>query len=249
MQAFQQYKGKKVSICTTCANRNEALREAYGTWILQDCDEIVILDWNSNTPVLDTLYDYWDPRTRILRYNGDKQFSLPIAKNTAVRCSKNDYLFMIDCDVRINNRWSYFICPFVNNVFYTGFHGAFQKPSLKKMEGNKCINGTCFLPKKMFQHVNGYNEYLEGYGFHDQSLYIRLSSRNYYQQFVDLSGCFIEHIRHPRKTRYENYDRKDTDDAINKSVSDKTDEEWMKGGEQLNLEIEEITLDKSAISD
>ncbi|MEI2421402.1 hypothetical protein V6O07_14105, partial [Arthrospira platensis SPKY2] len=63
-----------ITIVTACMNRNDNLFKAIQTWVqCREINQIVIVDWASNTPVTQSLSDINDPRICIVRTNEPKR--------------------------------------------------------------------------------------------------------------------------------------------------------------------------------
>ena len=137
------------------------------SWVLSpDINEIVIVDWSSDKPI-DHLCGL-SSRIKVVRVDDQKYYNLSKSFNLAADVSTGNILLKLDCDVVLN---PYFNIikenPLEYNTFYTGHWKMFPKYYHP-------LNGFLYIRRNDFFKVNGYNEYLEGYGYDDEDIYNRL---------------------------------------------------------------------------
>ena len=128
-------------------NRNENLRKALATWIkIKDLNEIIIVDWSSDTPVSETITDVKDERIKLITVKGQKRWVLSWAYNLAASLVSYDKVLKIDADVLVD---SDFIKthPLSNDRFYSG------NWRIATDENQKHLNGQMFFFKKDFDQI------------------------------------------------------------------------------------------------
>ena len=74
-----------ISIVSCCMNRNDNLLKGLNTWLKLPVDEIIIIDWSSETPVSVTLKDIVDPRIKIVRVEEENNWILTYGFNIGLR--------------------------------------------------------------------------------------------------------------------------------------------------------------------
>ena len=65
--------GQRLTLTTGSLDRLEHLRKSLATWLAHpEPDEIVIVDWDNEVPLLRSLSDFTDPRIIVARAEGQK---------------------------------------------------------------------------------------------------------------------------------------------------------------------------------
>ena len=167
-------------------NRNNLLKEVIPSWISLGIP-IFIRDWSSEIPASS---EPWTkhPLITVLRAENEKWFHPCKAKNLSLRTAKAacaDYVFHLDCDVRITKPELYFTMV-RGDVFYGGWGGGLQ--------------GTWFGPP-----VCLHDENLEivQYGMECGTLYRDFKNAGLKKMFMPAN--FIEHLSHSQASRLEYY--------------------------------------------
>jgi len=185
----------KVSIVTTCMNRNEFLCQALPTWLGIGFTRIVIVDWNSREPVS----KYLDERienignhdivvVRSDRHEMNEYFNLGWARNTGARLCATRFLFFVDSDIKIPDKQILFDRIVLDPaICYRG-----------NVPGGY---GTCLVDRARFNNVNGYNERMWSWGGEDLDLYIRLKVEQGCEIETFFPDQLLEHIHHDDGTR------------------------------------------------
>lgn len=210
----------KVTLCTSCMNRNDFLEESLKTWLKWDFDEIVIVDWSSATPVRPMVDKYQDGRIVLVEVQGEQFYNSTKARTTKTLCSRGDYIVSTDCDIRFLLNWRDFIDTSDPKEFHTGCFEEDQIVVEKWGKEKLYLRGTSFMYKSAFNDVNGYNERDFGrlYGYDETEFYHRLKDAGYKWTIFDMGSDFISHIHHPDDRRVEHFDNVDTrDDSINRT--------------------------------
>lgn len=160
-----------VSLVAACMNREENLMKVLGSWLSTDADEIVIVDWSSAFELWPKLSAISDPRIKVIRIDGEKQWIAAHALNVGLRFASHELVYRVDCDIELSQDFlkiNSFQCgEFVRGFWKSGVeHGG---------EGQEFIHGTFGAYKKDLRKVNYYDERILTYGWEDSDLYIRLS--------------------------------------------------------------------------
>src|SRR5271157_2564974 len=144
------FENKKVSIFTSCQNRESFLLQTLSSWIaVKEVDEIVIVDWSSTTPLASTLNDH-------LTHNRDRlvlgvapdheRWHLTKCGNLAISLTTGDIILHLDADVLIRPSFT----PELLSV-ETGYFRA-RSPQRGPLWGSFLARREDLLA------VNGYNE-------------------------------------------------------------------------------------------
>jgi GT2 family glycosyltransferase len=199
-----------VSIVCAVMNRFPALRVALTSWRLQrDVAEIVIVDWSSSMP-LDSLAQE-DERIRIVRVDHEPRFHLAAAFNLAADCAAQPVLLKLDADYVLNPYYDFTAShPLPEQGFFTG-HWRHRGPFTEFLNGLVCIRAADW------KRVQGYNEYLEGYGWEDDDFYTRLAAAGLKRWLLAPSPPTAFHIPHGHDVRVEHYEEKDRQRAHRKN--------------------------------
>ena len=169
---FNQDRKDGNSIVCVSMNRTENVLKVLPSWLkINNCDEIVILDYGSVEKLSSILKNngFNDAKIKIYRVENVKIWHLSKAYNFAIRLSSYKNIYKLDSDDIctpniINNH------PLSqSNVFY---HGKWQDA---RNENEKQIAGKVFFTYDMFVKSNGYNENIVTYGWDDSNFYLRLS--------------------------------------------------------------------------
>lgn len=186
------------SVITACKNRNENLLKSVKSWVLiPDIVEIVIVDFDSDIPVIETLHDILLKynHVKIIHVKNQPKWVLTIAMNLASRFTANDGISRIlkldSDDVLETNFFEY------NKLKPGTFLAGNWKNSRNHNE--KHLNGILYVYKKDFFAVNGYNEFLTKYGYDDTCVYERLVKYGLTQK--DINNDTVRHIEHSDKMR------------------------------------------------
>jgi predicted glycosyltransferase involved in capsule biosynthesis len=181
----------------------------------------VIFDWgNGKESATDIIDQNPDSRIKLLVGLENLPFSMSISHNTAIRASKNDLIFFIDCDVKMLDITSLSQIKLQQNDFIQGcpFVGEREKNEIinhyrflnKYLPGlyRISLSGTCMFWKEQFNKVNGYDERLEGWGYEDYDFYNRLALSGFTR--LDFpENTALQHIHHDDEERVKNFTIKD----------------------------------------
>ena len=153
----------RLSIVTVCMNRREhLLTTALKVAKWPHHHEHLILDWSSEIPLLrGELPD--DPRIRLIRVDGERDWHQPRAYNLACRLSTGQRLLKLDADCwpAALSASDVLLRETSRAVFGSGSDGRV---------------GQCLLDRALLNRVGGFNEVLLGYGFDDKDFRARLEA-------------------------------------------------------------------------
>jgi glycosyltransferase involved in cell wall biosynthesis len=187
---IEAFNATMVSIVTTCMNRNEFLCQSLPTWLGIGFARIIVVDWNSSTPVSQYLDEHIggldEHEITVIRsdqHEPKKYFNDGWARNTGARLSDTEYILFIDSDMKIRDKEI-----LLNEVP--------QNPDICYRGNIPGGYGTCLVSRNKFNQVNGYSERMWSWGGEDLDLYIRLKM----QQGCEIETFFpdelFEHIHH-----------------------------------------------------
>ncbi len=202
---LSQYDDRKlipgISIVSCCMNRNENLVKACKTWLKLNVDEIIIVDWSSNTPVADTLEAINDERIKILRVDGEKKWILTYGFNIGLRFASYKTIYKIDADIEVSSNFLS-----VNRVKQNELIRGCWKAALENKKPNQIyVNGSFGCHKKHLLEIGFYNEFIRTYGWDDSDLYERLTANSGLgQKYLDFNS--ILHMEQKSSDRIINQD-------------------------------------------
>lgn len=172
-----------ISVVTCCMNRNANLAEALNSWLLLPVDEIIIVDWSSNTPVSETIKDIDDPRVKILRVEGEAKWILTYGFNVGLRFARHSKILKFDADIEVTQD---FISK--NSFFENEYvRGNWKFAADIGDDEQRFVNGSFGANKRVLQEIGYYNEIITTYGWDDSDIYCRLSYDG---------GCKAKYIDH-----------------------------------------------------
>ncbi len=185
-----------ISLITAVKNRQETLREAIPTWIAQkEIDEIVILDWASDESLIPLVNEFQDGRIILAVVEDQPKWILSYAYNLAARLASKNKLLKIDADVKVNPGF-FSRHKLEEGIFYTG------NWEIARNDNERHLNGSVFCFRDDFFKVNGYNEYIQSYGWDDSDLYNRMKEAGLVRKNIDLD--YLHHIEHVKRTSFQN---------------------------------------------
>jgi len=160
-----------VTLVTCCRDRSANLCLALPTWLaLPGIDEIVVVDWTSASPVAADLLaaDLTDPRIRVVRVEEEPDWVLSRAFNLGFRLARYDRILKVDADIQLAQEF------FESNRLEQGHFCAGNWRLAGP--GQQFVNGFFYIHNADLMRVNGFNEYVTGYGWDDDDLYERLTA-------------------------------------------------------------------------
>jgi hypothetical protein len=195
-----------VSFVAACMNREDNLFKVLPSWLETDVDEIIIVDWSSKNPIQGKLREFSDRRVKLLRVEGERYWILTHALNVGLRCASHEYIFKLDCDIRVSQDFIH-----KNKTTRREFVRGFWKTAVDAgQDDQRYVNGTFGAHKDDLRGIGYYDERIQSYGWDDTDIYQRLSGD------LGLAGRLLDqgsvwHIEQSEVQRLENqnaYDRK-----------------------------------------
>lgn len=187
------------SIVSVSMNRNSFLEKALPTWVASEPDEIVIIDWNTtgNGKTVEEIISMYTSRVKIklLKVDNVSQWSLTRSFNLAFRATSFDKVLKLDADNKLNKDFFLFHNLDMDKIFFSG--------DWRKARNDNEIhtNGILYVKRADFFSVGGYNELIQGYGYDDSDIYLRLG-KIASQHLICLD--LVSHIPHSNELRIEN---------------------------------------------
>jgi hypothetical protein len=183
------------SIFTACMDRNVNLELALPSWLATNPEEIVIVDWGSKIPVVDTIQKYnGDGKIKVITVPNVSSWVLTRSFNLAARFTQYSNLLKVDCDTMLEpDFFSYH--NLAGNVFFAGDWRQARDAN------EKYTNGIVYMERKDFFAIGGYNEKITTYGWDDCDLYDKLSK--FLKRIMFNLDC-IKHIEHSNNERIVN---------------------------------------------
>ena len=167
-----------VSIVTVCMNRRAHLlvsAQHVSGWPYHQ--EHLILDWSSDQPLTRAELPA-DPRIRLVRVDGERQWHLCRAYNLALRLARGDRLLKLDADC-----WPEAM-PSPDQLAAAGPVAAF-------CSGPDGRAGQWLLERRFVEQVGGFNEVLLGYGFDDKDFRARVEAQGVVVQRLPASALGV----------------------------------------------------------
>ncbi len=162
-----------VDLLTPCRNRVEHLRDSLPSWLA--CEQIrrvVVVDFNSTTPVIEHLGPLADGRVTVVRVDEEPLWRQGRAQNVGLGLVDADLLLKIDADVSIVD-----LRPYVEAM-------AGGKPMFfKGFSKLGTSSGLCLAPTAVMRAAGGYHDHMSGWGGDDVDFYQRLGKRGLKRQF------------------------------------------------------------------
>jgi glycosyltransferase involved in cell wall biosynthesis len=162
-----------VDLITPCRNRVEYLRGSLPSWLACDTiQRIIVVDFNSTTPVAEELGDLGGERVTVVRVEKEPLWRQGRAQNVGLALAQADLVLKIDADVSIVELQSY-VDTMARDpaIFYKGY---------SKMGTS---SGLCLAPRRKLRAVGGYHDHMSGWGGDDVDVYRRLGKRKLKRQF------------------------------------------------------------------
>lgn len=193
------------AIMTAVKNRVEPMRYSLASWL--DCpavSQIVIIDWGSDVPLIDSLKEldipgYPDPRITIVRVEA-QHWNLCKAYNLALFYHVNRRVVIkLDADVVIVNEQIFNVDPGMLQVSHWS--------NSTKLNRNYLTGSYVTLTNHLWE-VGGYDQRLgKSYGYDDDNLYERLAELGVHR--CELPTGYLYHLPHTDKKRFENHENKE----------------------------------------
>ena len=195
-----------ISLICACKNRTEALSISLASWVrFKQIKEIIIVDWNSDTPVQYDLPFYLN--VKIVRVENQKYFNQPQPLNLALSLTSYDTILKVDCDHVFNTYKEYnFFEKYCIDDYCFVCGEAQEKIDDTVKPYFTHLRGLLYVKKKFLEKVGGWNEkYGEYYGGEDDEIVNRLIKYGLEKKHISLDYTLI-HIPHSSKDRISNFE-------------------------------------------
>lgn len=176
---------KNISVITCSMNRHDDLIEAIkSTQQLKHLEEHIIINWSSKDLVPTSLIKH-NSKLRIFNVQGEKSWWLSRAYNFGAFLAKGDFILKLDADTSLK-------------------HNALNKINLEKINYLNFTHqgsgfGNFLITKKLFEELNGFNEYIYGWGYDDIDFHNRAKNMT---NVNDTNNEFIEVNDHSDNLRF-----------------------------------------------
>ena len=184
-----------ISLITAIKNRQDTFEQALQTWVTHDeIDEIIIVDWDSDESLVSLVQKYQNGKIFLAIVKDQPKWVLSFAYNLAARLSSRDKLLKVDSDIKLLPDFfdHHTLTP---GIFFTG------NWEIARNDNERHLNGTMFITRFDFFAVNGYNEFIQSYGWDDSDLYLRIESKG--TERKNFNPDDIYHIQHENRTFYQ----------------------------------------------
>src|SRR5215471_17913060 len=185
--------GARLSIVCGCMNRQHMLERALPSWLAApEVDEVVVVDWSSSTPVIETTQRFADRRIKVVRVLGRQRWIAAQSHNLGVRMASGEILLRLDSDYLLGRDF-FGRHPLSDQSFYCG------NWRRSRVENERHLTGALYVLRDHVLRVNGYNERIVTYGYEDDDLFERLHRAGLTREDVDYDT--LHHIPHPDALR------------------------------------------------
>jgi hypothetical protein len=189
------------SIVSCCMNRNRNLKKALATWVKLPVDEIIIVDWSSVEPVIDTVAEFNDSRIKVIRVDNEPKWILTYGFNVGLRFASYSKVYKFDADIEVSEDFL-----ILNQITTNQFVRGYWKSALEEgLASQVYVNGSFGCYKKNLLDIGFYNELIRTYGWDDSDLYERLSSEcGLATKYLDFKS--VVHLEQEAAERIANQD-------------------------------------------
>jgi len=196
-----------ISLICACKNRTEALKVSLASWAcFKQIKEIIIVDWNSDTPIQYDLPFY--PNVKIIRVENQKYFNQPQPLNLALSFCSYDTILKVDCDYIFNPYlgYNFFEKHLIDDYCFVCGDKTETTIEDKVKPYYIYLRGFLYIKKKFLEKIGGWNEnYKEYYGGEDEEIENRLVKYGLEKKYISLDYTLI-HIPHSSKERITNFE-------------------------------------------
>jgi len=189
-----------ITVVVGVRDRQEHLMRVLPGWLkFSEINEIIIVDWSSLEPIVNTLSTaaqsspsisavVKDPRVRVIRAEGQKHWVLSLACNLGLRLARYDKILKVDAETEMLDMF------FSKHELREGtfFAGNWR---LAHNENEEHLNGLLYAYAADLASIGGYDERIQSYGWDDSDLHQRLEKVRGLQR-MDLSPEYVAHTVH-----------------------------------------------------
>lgn len=180
-----------LTVVTCSMNREIYLsKQVNATKNLEYLEKHLIINWSSDNVLNSELYKI-NPKVEIVNVKNEESWWLSRAYNFGFSLVETAYLMKLDADTIIDDS------KFNSISFHDFDHVVFSQ----KNQGY----GNFLIKKTLIEEVNGFNEFIWGWGYDDIDLYKRLIDLpNYDQNKSFFDGTMINVLDHENLDRFKN---------------------------------------------
>jgi len=191
--------GNSMLVCFK--ERINAIKSNIKTWLETSLNELILLDWSSDTSIEEYLKGLGDERVRYVRVKNENNYIRTYAQNLGASMCRYNKLIKVDADTMVKEA-----SLFENHEIKTGefFVGDFM---CSRDENEKATHGLIYLYTSDYFRINGYNEKIKDYGWDDSDFTIRLLLSGLKKKLFNLN--FFYHVPHENELRTSNCTRLD----------------------------------------
>ena len=188
--------GQRLTLTTGSLDRLEHLQRSLATWLKHlELDEVIVVDWGNEVPLLQCLNTFTDPRVVVARAEGQEHWHNSKCHNLELQLASGEQVLRLDSDYLLGPNF------FRRHELRSGCFFAGNWQQVAASDDKRHLSGAVYAYKSDLLAVNGYNERLRHYGREDDDLYDRLVARGLKRVDLDLST--LDHIPHSHVQRYE----------------------------------------------
>lgn len=162
---------RKISLTTSCMDRNSFLLKSLETWLQFPFKEIVIVDWSSKVPVEDSIREYFDSDflsslqvpIKVKRIEGETYYDHSKVRNTKLDLCESEWILCIDSDVMLNYKFANYFRLKDPLKLYCNF----------ARKSDRGLFGTAIFSKYLYKTIGKFDEDLKYWGSEDEDFYNR----------------------------------------------------------------------------
>lgn len=184
--------GNRVLVAA-CHGKRDTLPFALESWTqVEGVSRILFVYWGPSKDFnyISTLLHLHSRNVETKHIRTDAPFMITVAYNIAFDfLAENDIVLKVDCDTLVDPQFfqmNYF--PDSDSKFLAG------NWKLASNENEVHLNGLFLIKKSLLSSVGGYDERIQGYGWDDSDLYVRLQNQGYSQ--APLNSKSLKHLPH-----------------------------------------------------
>ena len=185
------------TLCNSTKNRNDNLKKVIPLWKELPFSRCIIVDWNSDEPVWETLNHLMDERFTVVRVEYQPYYWSPIIHNFSIGLADTEWIMRTDSDI-------FFLPRTINGTNFKGNHFYIGG----RPDNGRGTEGTVLLKREWWAQTGGYDERQTGYGYEDVHFYKRMDNLWGVEQNKFPRQSLI-HIRHEDDVRLEHRDVSD----------------------------------------
>ena len=180
---YKQMNNKKTISVVTCSKDREFYLDMniYSTVNIKNLNEHIIVDWSSHKEISSKTLSL-NSKAKVYRVTGENDWWLARAYNFGFHFAQGDFILKLDADTTVNHKE--FNLLNLDNLEYKNF----------TVDNNGY--GNFLIKKDLMEKVNGFNEYIFGWGYDDRDFHDRVIS-NMNSEYIETQGSdFIKVTNH-----------------------------------------------------